>query len=164
MTIFPDPYRPLYYNSNMASKRSVKPAGKIRNARGLVFQSVIQRVVKQIAKRFQPDKIMLFGSYARGCARAESDVDLLVVMRARNEIDQSLRIENYLDASFGIDVVVRTPQNLRWRLKEGDWFLREAVAQGKLLYEKADGGMAAQSRRRSGSRPKNSRQSSTAAR
>src|SRR5260370_40547184 len=86
--------------------------------------------------------------------RLQSDVDVLVVMRARNEIDQALRIEEALDAPFALDVIVRTPRNLGWRLEEGDWFLREVVGQGKVLYEKADGGVGAQGRGRPGGHKK----------
>ncbi|MBN1453622.1 MAG: nucleotidyltransferase domain-containing protein [Anaerolineales bacterium] len=43
-------------------------------------QKAIDEVVRQIAEKFRPQKIILFGSYARGKPRPESDVDLLVVM------------------------------------------------------------------------------------
>lgn len=129
--------------------------GKVRDERGLVSRSAIRRMIQYVAECFHPDKIILFGSYAYGHPTPESDVDLFVVMPARNEIDQSLRIEELLDAPFALDVVVRTPRNLHWRLAEGDWFLREVVGQGKVLYEKADHGMGTQSRGRPARRPKN---------
>jgi len=122
--------------------------GRIRGPQGRVLSSVIRQTVQIIAERFRPDKIIMFGSYARGCAGPDSDVDLLAVMAARNEIDQSLRIEESLDPPFPLDVIVRTPRNLKWRLEEGDWFLREAVGQGKVLYEKADKTMGTQGRKR----------------
>jgi predicted nucleotidyltransferase len=97
---------------------------------------VIRRYARQVARLFGPDKIILFGSYAYGEPHADSDVDLLVVMQARNEIDQSIRIRWAVPAPFPMDLLVRTPKNLKWRLEEGDWFLREIVGQGKVLYEK----------------------------
>ncbi len=54
--------------------------------------AAIRRFARRIAERFQPDKIILFGSYAYGEPHNESDVDLLVIMRCRNAIDQSIRI------------------------------------------------------------------------
>ena len=136
--------------------------GKVRNPCGLVSRSVIRRLAQHLVERFQPDQIILFGSYAYGRPTAESDVDLLVVMKARNEIDKALRIEEALDPPFALDVIVRTPKNLGWRLAEGDWFLRAVVGQGKVLYEKADGRMGAQGRGQSG-RGKKNPQSDTAA-
>jgi HEPN domain-containing protein len=57
-------------------------------------------------------------------------------MRARNQIDQAIKIKLPESAPFPQDLIVRTPQNVRWRLREGDWLLREIVSQGKVLYKK----------------------------
>jgi predicted nucleotidyltransferase len=110
--------------------------------------SVIRRFARQVAERFQPEKIILFGSYAYGAPHADSDVDILVVMPARNELDQSFKIHSTLLPSFPLDIIVRTPNNMKWRLEEGDSFLREVVSKGKVLYEKADQGMGKESRGR----------------
>lgn len=99
---------------------------------------VIRRFARQMAEQFQPDKIILFGSYAYGQPHADSDVDILVVMSARNELDQAVKIHQTILPPFPLDLIVRTPRNMQWRLEEGDCFLREAVAKGKVLYEKVD--------------------------
>src|SRR5437773_10630494 len=113
---------------------------------------VIRRFARQVSERFQPDKIILFGSYAYGTPHADSDVDILVIMPARNQIDQAVRIDQEIDAPFPLDLIVRTPKNLAWRLKEGDWFLRDIVTRGKILYEKDDGRVGAEGRVRSPAR------------
>jgi len=110
--------------------------------------SAIRRYVRAVADRFQPERIILFGSYAYGLPNADSDVDLLVVMPARNQMDQAVRICLTVEAPFPLDLIVRTPKKLAWRLEEGDWFLREIVAQGKVLYEKTDATVGPQGRRR----------------
>ncbi|HJZ92454.1 MAG TPA: nucleotidyltransferase domain-containing protein [Gemmataceae bacterium] len=99
--------------------------------------SAIRRFARQIAERFHPEKIILFGSYAYGTPHAESDVDLLVVMPARNAVDQAIRICGAFDRPFSYDLIVRTPRQIELGLKEGDcdWFLREIVEKGKVLYE-----------------------------
>jgi predicted nucleotidyltransferase len=107
---------------------------------------VIRRYARAVAERFAPEKIILFGSYAYGQPHEDSDVDLLVIMPARNELDQAVRIRLAVPNDFPMDLIVRTPKNLAWRLAEGDWFLREVVAKGKVLYEKADRGVGAQGR------------------
>ncbi len=116
--------------------------------------SAIRRLARQIAERFQPDKIILFGSYAYGKPHEHSDVDLLVVMPAYNEINQSIRIRLAIEPPFPLDLIVRTPENLAWRLEEGDWFLREVVGKGKVLYEMIDGGVGPQGRSRRPGRKK----------
>src|SRR5205814_2179346 len=100
-------------------------------------RSAIRRFARQIAERFRPDKIILFGSYAYGTPHAESDVDLLVVMPTRNPIATSVRIAVALDWPFSLDLIVRTPRQIERGLRpdDCDWFLREIVEKGIVLYE-----------------------------
>jgi predicted nucleotidyltransferase len=113
---------------------------------------VIRRYARQIAERFQPDKIILFGSHAYGTPHADSDVDLLVIMPAYNQHAQAVRIRAACPAPFPMDLLVRTPKNLNWRLGEGESFHTEIVTKGKILYEKGDAGVGAKGRRRLESR------------
>jgi predicted nucleotidyltransferase len=99
-------------------------------------QEAIDQVVEQIVEKFAPQKIILFGSYARGNPRSESDVDLLVVIDTPlRESKLSLEIRRYLGVMFGLDLIVYTPQHLKDRLEMGDWFLRDVIKDGKVLYE-----------------------------
>ncbi len=126
----------------------------------LIPRAVIRRYARQVAERFQPEKIILFGSYAYGKPHIDSDVDILVVMPACNETNQAVRILQKTDHHFPMDLFVRTPENLRWRLEAGDWFLREIVSKGKVLYDQADQSVDAQSRKRPPSRQKPGRHAS----
>src|SRR5215471_10906393 len=109
---------------------------------------VIRRFARQVAERFHPDKIILFGSYAYGTPHADSDVDILVIMPARNQLDQAVKIELACDPPFPLDIIVRTPHNMKWRLADGESFLREITTKGKVLYEKNHAGVGAESRKR----------------
>src|SRR6202795_2676038 len=91
---------------------------------------VIRRYARAIADEFQPDKIILFGSYAYGTPHADSDVDLLVVMPAPNQHTQAVRIRWRLAAPFPMDLLVRTPKQMMQRLKDGESFLTEIVSKG----------------------------------
>ncbi len=115
--------------------------------------AAIRRFVRAVAAHFQPEKIILFGSYAYGRPHEASDVDILVVMPARNQHDQAARIRWAVPAPFPMDLVVRTPKNLLTRLAQGDSFHREIIAKGKVLYEKGDAGMGPKSRGRPRHRP-----------
>ena len=100
---------------------------------------VIAEITRLIVEQFHPQKIVLFGSYAYGSPRPESDVDLLVVMDTPlRTIEQAQKIRQYLDPLFGLDLVVYTPENLAKRLAWGDPFLQEIVARGKVLYKSVD--------------------------
>jgi len=94
--------------------------------------SAIRRWARQIAARFHPERIILFGSH--GWPHADSDVDILVVMSAANEITQAIRLTLALNPPFALDLIVRTPEHLRRGLEDGDCFLREAVAEGRVLH------------------------------
>jgi predicted nucleotidyltransferase len=109
---------------------------------------LIRRYARAIADEFHPDKIILFGSYAYGTPHADSDVDLLVVMPARDRHSQAVRILWRLAAPFPIDLLVRTPKDMKWRLEERESFTTTIVTQGKVLYEKSDKGVGQKGRGR----------------
>ncbi|HEV3143023.1 MAG TPA: nucleotidyltransferase domain-containing protein [Gemmataceae bacterium] len=108
--------------------------------------AAIRLFARQIAERFKPDKIILFGSYAYGTPHADSDVDLLVVMPAAREVTQAIRIRMALPAPFPLDLIVRTPERLARELEDCDWFLREIIEKGKVLYDKKNRPMGSQGR------------------
>lgn len=99
--------------------------------------AVIRRFARQIAERFHPEKIVLFGSYAYGQPHNESDVDLLVIMPAYDVIAQAIRISGAFERQFSHSVIVRTPKQIERGLRadDCDWFLREVMDKGKVLYE-----------------------------
>src|SRR5271170_4376444 len=108
--------------------------------------TAIRRFARRIAERLQPDKIILFGSYAYGKPHEESDVDLLVIMRCRNAIEQSIRIKTAFERVFSLDLIVRTPWQIERGLKDDNWFLREIIDKGKVLYEARNRPVGPQSR------------------
>src|SRR5262249_10280004 len=134
------------YNGGMA-KRSPPPPRYLQPYRypsPNIPLSAIRRFARQIAEKFHPEKIILFGSYAYGTPHAESDVDLLVIMPASNEISQAIRITLAFDPPFALDLIVRTPKHVERGLRENDWFLREVIEKGKVLYEAPNRAVGAQ--------------------
>src|SRR5271166_4976464 len=140
----------------MARKRSQSPPSEQSHAPGVPLRA-IRQLARQIAERFHPDKIILFGSHAYGTPHVDSDVDLLVIMPAHNQHAQAVRIRGALPAPFAMDLIVRTPKNLGWRLAEGESFHTEIVTKGKVLYEKSDSGVGPKSRTRFSRRPAHGR-------
>src|ERR1700694_5197607 len=102
---------------------------------------VIRRFARQVAERFRPDKIILFGSHAYGTPHADSDVDILVVMPARSLHGQAGKIRVAVPRPFAMDLIVRTPEDLDRRLANRDMFHTEIVTKGKVLYEASDARM-----------------------
>jgi predicted nucleotidyltransferase len=91
-----------------------------------------------IAQEFHPDKIVLFGSYASGKPRPDSDVDLLVVMPFEGSpFRQTAVILGHVVRTVGVlplDLLVRTAEQVQERLRMGDSFMRDIIAHGKVMY------------------------------
>lgn len=106
----------------------------------MVERAKIRNFCEEVAKRFRPHKIILFGSYAYGRPTEDSDVDLLIVMdRARYRGERmSLRIRHAVQRDFPMDLLVRTPAEISKRIRWGDSFMQEIVEKGKVMYEAAD--------------------------
>lgn len=100
----------------------------------------IQRYCDDIAAVFKPQRIVLFGSHAYGKPTADSDVDLLVVMKKARRLwmQTTQKIHEKVSAGFPVDVIVRDPDFLRDRLSEGDTFLQEITSKGRVMYEVGD--------------------------
>ena len=104
----------------------------------MITTAQIRALSRRIAAQFNPDRIILFGSRAHGRAHADSDVDLLVVMRCNGSgARKAVEILNRVEPEFAVDLIVRTPQEIRRRLAQHDGFLADIVRRGKVLYEAA---------------------------
>ena len=102
----------------------------------MVTMRKIRAVGQQIGRRFHPQRVILFGSYAYGRPTEDSDVDLLVVMPVQGStIDQSVNIRMAVRPPFPMDLLVRTPEKIQERRDMGDPFVRTILDDGKVLYE-----------------------------
>ena len=108
----------------------------------------IRQAAQKIARQFQPERIVLFGSYAYGQPDEHSDVDLLIVMKGQRVHDRGVAIREAIDFAFPVDLVVRSPDEVRKRIAWGDYFLQEIDEKGKVLYEATDARVGEKGRRR----------------
>ncbi|HUY14834.1 MAG TPA: nucleotidyltransferase domain-containing protein [Terriglobia bacterium] len=103
----------------------------------MVDQKRIADLCEQIAEAFQPERIILFGSYASGRPSPDSDVDLLVLLPFEGRsFRKSLEILNRMAPEFSVDLLARRPDDTARRYSEGDPLIREAIDHGKVLYER----------------------------
>jgi predicted nucleotidyltransferase len=97
----------------------------------------IAELSDKIVREFQPERIILFGSYAHGQPRPDSDVDLLVVLPFEGKgFRKSLEILNRVSPEFSVDLLARRPEDTARRYAEGDPLIREALDHGRILYER----------------------------
>ncbi len=102
----------------------------------MVPRQEIQATCDDIVREFAPLQVILFGSYAYGTPTADSDVDLLVVMDIPKSefLPQAIKIRQRIPRRFPMDLLVRSPEEIAYRLSYNDWFLREITEKGELLH------------------------------
>jgi len=99
----------------------------------------VKEVARQIVERFHPQKVILFGSYAKGNPTRDSDADLLVVMETEeNPLHVAGLISASIDHPFPLDIIVKRPSELAASLAENAIFETEVVTKGLTLYEAED--------------------------
>lgn len=102
-------------------------------------QELIAELAKSIAQKFHPECIVLFGSFAEGKEREDSDVDLLIVMAHEGKSNRrAIEVLKEIQPRFSVDLLVRSPEEIKRRLALNDFFLQEIFKKGKVLYESAN--------------------------
>ena len=102
----------------------------------MVTRQEIQATCDDIVREFAPLQVILFGSHAYGTPTEDSDVDLLVVMDIpKSEFrNKAIEIRQRISYRFGLDLLVRSPEEIAYRVSYNDWFLREITEKGELLH------------------------------
>ncbi len=93
-------------------------------------------MVRRIVERFHPDRVILFGSHARGTAGPDSDVDLLVVMpvagsKREKQLEVRLAVHEF---KVPKDIIVTTPEDFEWRKEIPGTVERPAAREGRVVY------------------------------
>ena len=102
--------------------------------------TAISTMIERIVEGFAPERIILFGSHARGNASRWSDIDLLVVMKKAPDLRElTVEIRQTLsDLPVSKDIVVTTPERLEERSRMVGTVHRAAMLDGKTVYERPD--------------------------
>lgn len=97
-------------------------------------ETQIHQLAQKIRDKFNPDRILLFGSHAYGVPGKNSDIDLLVVMRTTISVrKQAYLIRRELESTEPIDIIVRTPEQIEERIRLGDFFIKQIIERGAEL-------------------------------
>jgi predicted nucleotidyltransferase len=107
----------------------------------------VETTCDAIVQEFQPLKVILFGSHAYGTPTEDSDVDLLIVMDVPESAtrQKAVEIRRRIPRHSRMDLLVRSPEEIAYRLAHNDWFMQEIIDRGQVLYESADAGVGAKS-------------------
>ena len=101
-------------------------------------REIIQDILGKLVAAYAPEKVILFGSYACGTPRPDSDIDLLIIKETSERfIDRWVTVQRLLsdpERRIPLETLVLTPQEVLGRLAIGDQFVAEIVEKGELLY------------------------------
>ena len=102
-----------------------------------VTEAMLEDITRKIVSAFQPEQVVLFGSYAYGDPGEDSDVDLLVIMDSEaTPAERSALISQVCRPRYiAMDILVRTPAEIEKRLEGFDPFLEEILGNGRVLYK-----------------------------
>lgn len=103
------------------------------------FDIEIQNIVNQLVRLYKPEKIILFGSLAKGRIQQGTDIDLFIIKRDVPEfgVDRIRQLDALIKYSLATDFIVYRPEELEQRLKLGDPFVKNILKEGKVLYDAA---------------------------
>jgi predicted nucleotidyltransferase len=101
-----------------------------------VTEEILAEITRRIVAALDPEKVILFGSYAYGAPHADSDVDLLVIAETDLDDIQSAVVVSRLivPRPFPVDILVKTPDEVEAALAKGDWFVTEIMQKGRVLH------------------------------
>ena len=100
------------------------------------YQKEIENITLQIIKKYNPEKIILFGSAARGKMGPDSDADFLIIKENAPfyGADRIRELSRMIERNIPVDLLVYKPEEFKSRLELGDPFLKAVVKEGKVLY------------------------------
>lgn len=105
-----------------------------------ITETLLQEITDRVVANFNPEKVILFGSRATGTAQPDSDIDLLVIMEAEvPPIERAIAVKRVCRPRFvAMDLLVKTPEEVTTQLQQGNFFLRQILAEGRVLYERSN--------------------------
>ncbi len=100
--------------------------------------TLLDEIAGKIANAFNPEKIIVFGSYAYGRPTEKSDIDILIIMETnKREIERMVSVNKLLRDYYkkiDLDILVKTPAEVKHRLEIGDPFIGEIMSKGRVEY------------------------------
>lgn len=100
------------------------------------FDKEIQGILEQLIRVYKPEKVILFGSLARGERREGTDIDLFIIKRDIPDlgVDRIRQLDTLIKYKLATDFIVYKPQEVNQRVKLGDPFIKSILKEGKVLY------------------------------
>lgn len=123
----------------MDRKINYNAEGAFNKDRALMLREELERWVKLLKKEYDPDKVILFGSFAQNKVRKWSDIDLIIIKNTEKSfLDRLKEVLVLLRPSVGVDILVYTPEEFKYLSANRSFFKREINSKGKTIYERGN--------------------------
>ena len=108
---------------------------KLKQTKNKALNKDVNKIITQIKKGYKPEKIILFGSFACGRPKENSDVDLVVIKETRERpFQRMMKTAKIVKSPLGADILIYTPKEWATALKEQNFFIEEIAKKGKTVY------------------------------
>jgi len=107
------------------------------NKREKALKENLERIIVDLKEKYDPNKVILFGSYASGKINNFSDLDLLIIKDTKSKFFDRLReVTKICNYNIGVDFLVYTPEEFEDQLNKNLFFKEEVISKGKVIYAK----------------------------
>ena len=105
------------------------------------IDKILKEIIGKLKRKYNPIKVILYGSYAQGIPRDDSDIDLLILKKTNERrIERFVKVKKIIynpERKISVSPLIYSPTELNQRLEMGDDFIIEILNKGKILYEKS---------------------------
>lgn len=105
------------------------------------IDKILKEIIEKLKSKYNPIKVILYGSYAQGTPRDDSDIDLLILKKTNERrIERFVKVKKIIynpERKISVSPLIYSPTELNQRLEMGDDFIKEILNKGKILYEKS---------------------------
>jgi predicted nucleotidyltransferase len=103
----------------------------------LLLKEEVKNIVERLKANYNPDKIILFGSLVEGTAGRGSDIDLIIIKQTKEDPwTRTSQVDRFIEHNMPVELLVYTPEEIEERLKMNDFFVKEVLERGEILYER----------------------------
>ncbi len=106
------------------------------------IQPILTNIITKLRQDYQPEQIILYGSYAYGTPNEHSDIDLFIVKDTElRRVDRYVEVARLIfdpERRISVSPLVYTPKEFKERVAMGDAFVKEIITRGKVLYAETE--------------------------
>lgn len=102
-----------------------------------LLEEELKKIVQRLKTNYKPERIILFGSLVDGRVGRGSDIDLIIIKQTEEDPwTRASKVDRFIEHNMPVELLVYTPEEIEERLQMNDFFVKEVLERGKVLYER----------------------------